>query len=191
MNASDEKRNGAKQKLAHELRQLVAIFLYLAGFFMVFKLYTRLVLEEYQINYFAYGLTLLKSLALAKIILTGEALRLGERSRARPLILSTLYSAVVFSAFALAFEILEHLVLGWLRGKGPAAVFGEILGHGWPHLVAMTMVVFVAVLPFFAFRETERALGEGKLHDLFFKRRAAQEQAMLVNSGGSHSSGNK
>jgi hypothetical protein len=169
MNDSHEKKVGIKQKLAHELRRLVAIFLYLSCFFMVFRLYTRLVLAEYQINYFEYGLTLLKSLALAKIILTGESLRLGERLFARPLIVLTFYYAVVFSAFALAFEILEHLVLGWFRGKDPSAVFAEILGQGWPHLIAMTVVVFVAFLPFFAFREAGRALGEGKLHDLFFK----------------------
>jgi hypothetical protein len=169
MNGSGETSMGAKQKLVHELRKLAANFRYLATFFTVFRLYTRLVLEEYQINYFHYGLTLLKSLALAKIILTGEALRLGETSRPRPLIVLTVYYAVVFSAFALAFEILEHLILGWFRGKGPASVLAEILDKGRPHLLAMTLVVFVAFLPFFAFRETARALGEGKLHDLFFR----------------------
>jgi hypothetical protein len=175
MNGSDEKKVGTKQKLAHELRQLLVIFLYLAGFFTVFRLYTRLVLAEYQINYFHYGLTLLKSLALAKIILTGEALRLGERSRSRPLIFLTFYFAVVFSIFALAFEIVEHLILGWFRGKSPAEVLIEISEKGWPHLAAMTMVVFFAFLPFFAFRETAHALGEGKLRDLFLKPRVVQE----------------
>jgi hypothetical protein len=166
---------GMKQKLTHELRKLLVIFLYLAGFFMGFKLYTRLILEEYRINYFDYGLSLLKSLALAKVILTGEALRLGERWRARPLMVLTFYYALVFSAFALAFEVLEHVALGWLRRQDPAAVFAEILGQGWPHLLAMTMVVFFAFLPFFAFRETGRALGEGKLQELFLKGRTVEE----------------
>ncbi len=173
MDAPDEKEHGAKQKLAHELRQLVAITLYLAGFFLVFKVYTRLILEEYRINYFAYGLTLLKSLALAKVILTGEALHLGGKSRPRPLAVQTVRDAVIFSAFALAFEVLEHLILGWFHGKGPAEVFTEIAEKGWPHLLAMTIVVFFAFLPFFAFRETSHALGENKLHELFFKPRPA------------------
>jgi hypothetical protein len=175
MSGSHEKQVGLKHRLVHELRQLVAIFLYLAVFFSVFRLYTRLILEQYEINYFAYGLTLLKSLALAKIVLTGEALRLGEGWGKRPLIVETLYYAVVFSAFALAFEILEHVVLGWVRGKGPAEVLAEISAKGWPHLLAMAMLVFVAFLPFFAFRETGRALGEGKLRELFLARRAGQQ----------------
>jgi hypothetical protein len=171
MDGSDKEKSGLKHKLAHELRQLVAITLYLFGFFSGFRLYTRLILVEYRINYFEYGLTLLKSLALAKIILTGEALRLGERKTRVPLIVLIVYYSVVFSAFALVFEILEHIIMGWLHDRGPATVLAEILDKGWPHLIAMTMIVFFAFLPFFAFRETGRAIGEGKLHDLFFKRR--------------------
>src|SRR5436309_656633 len=99
MNTSVETKQGAKEKLVHELRELFGIFLYLAVFFLVFRVYTRLMLEEYDINYFAYGLTLLKSLALAKVILTGEMIGLASRSemRQRPLIYVTVYYAVVFS----------------------------------------------------------------------------------------------
>jgi hypothetical protein len=171
MNGPDNENLGLKHKATHELRKLVAIALYLFGFFCGFKLYTRLILAEYHINYFEYGLTLLKSLALAKIILTGEALRLGERRTQHRLIVLMVYYAVVFSAFALVLEILEHIVLGWFHGKDPAAALEEMRDKGWPHLLAMAMVVFFAFLPFFAFRETGRAIGEGKLHDLFFKRR--------------------
>jgi hypothetical protein len=173
---------GFKEKTLHELRRLTATFMYLAVFFSVFRLYTRLVLSEYPINYFAYGLTLLKSLALAKIIVTGESLRLGEGRRRRPLIVTTIYFALVFSLFALVFELLEHLILGWIRGKGPTAVFAEIADKGWPHLAAMTLVVFVAFLPFFAFREAARALGEGTLRDLFFKSPREIEARLQVDA---------
>jgi hypothetical protein len=163
---------GMKHRLVHELRRLVGIFLYLAVFFTTLRLYTRLMLAEYRIDSFAYGLTLLKSLALAKVILTGEALRLGERFRDRPLIVPTFYKSLIFSAFALAFEVVEHLLLDWIHGRSPGEVLAELLAHGWPHLLAMTMVVFVAFLPFFAVGETERVLGEYKLHELFFRRPA-------------------
>jgi len=75
MNTANVENVGLKQKLVHEVRRLALIFAYLALFFLVFRFYTRLVLSEYQINYFEYGLTLLKALALAKIVLTAEALR--------------------------------------------------------------------------------------------------------------------
>jgi hypothetical protein len=175
MHIANAESTGMKQKIVHEIRRLVMIFAYLAIFFLVFRFYTRLVLSEYQINYFEYGLTILKALALAKIILTAEALRLGERFRERPLIIPTLYNTLVFCLFALVFEILEHIIVGLFRGKNPAEVFTELLDNGWPHLAGMTLLVFVAFLPFFAFRETERALGEGMLKDLFIKRKTVAE----------------
>jgi hypothetical protein len=171
MNSTHTEKPGRKQKIIHELRQLMGIFLYLGVFFIVLRTYTHLILAEYEIIYAAYALTLLKALALAKIIITGETLRLGARRfHDRPLIITTLYNTVVFSIFALVFEVVEHFIYGWIRGKGFTEVYTEILDKGWPHLVAATLVVFVAFLPFFAFREMERVLGEGKLKEWFFKR---------------------
>jgi hypothetical protein len=171
MNGTHEHKLSPKEKLLHELRRLAVYFVYLAVFFTVFRLYTRLVLSEYHIDYFAYGLTILKSLVLAKIILTGEALRLGERLRQRPLIVATVYYAAVFSVFAMVFEVLEHLILGGIRGESPQEVFARIAEKSWPHLAAMALLVFIVFLPFIAFRETARALGEGKLRDLFLQPR--------------------
>jgi hypothetical protein len=160
-----------KQKIVHELRSLLAIFLYLALFFVVLRTYTHLILLQRQVSYVAYGLTIIKALALAKIILTGETLRLGERFHDKPLIVSTLYATLIFSAFALAFEVVEHVVLGWFHGKSVAEVFAEIMENGWPHLAGATLVLFVSFLPFFAFRALERDIGEGKLKELFFRSR--------------------
>jgi hypothetical protein len=159
---------GKTQKIVHELRTLVVIFLYLALFFVVLRTYTHLILLERQISYVAYSLTLLKALALAKIILTGETLRLGERFHHKPLIVQTFYATLIFSAFALTLELVEHVILGLIHGHGVGEVITEILDKGWPHLAGATLVVFVAFLPFFAFRALERAMGEGKLKELFF-----------------------
>ena len=85
MNNTTSNDLSLKKKLVHEIRQLLFIAAYLALFFLVFRLYTHLILAEYGVNYFEYGLTIVKALALAKIILTAEALHLGERFRERPL----------------------------------------------------------------------------------------------------------
>jgi hypothetical protein len=46
---------------------------------------------------------------------------------------------------------------------------------GKDELLARCMIMFVAFIPFFAFEELERVLGEGKLSKLFFRRRSATE----------------
>src|SRR4051794_2749035 len=96
MNKTLDKR-AITTKLMHEAHQLMVIFVYLAVFFFVFKLYTRLLLREYGIGYFVYGLTLLKALVLSKIILTAEMLHVGERFNDRPLSVPTLYKTITFS----------------------------------------------------------------------------------------------
>jgi hypothetical protein len=173
MNNAIPKGIGLRKKLAHEIRQLLFIAAYLALFFLVFRLYTDLILEQYGVNYFEYGLTIVKALALAKIILTAEALHLGERFRAHPLIVPTIYNTIVFALFALVFEILEHILMGKIHGKTITEVLTGIANEGWPRLAGTTLVVLIAFLPFFAFRETERELGEARLRDLFFKSRGA------------------
>jgi hypothetical protein len=168
MSDANEANVGMKHKLAHEIRKFAGIFCYLSLFFVVLKFYTSLILD--QVNYLEYGLTFLKAFALAKVILTGEALRLGERFRDRPLIMPTLYKTLIFLACAFAFEVVEELMGGLLRGHDLAEAFTDLASERWAHLVARGMVAFVAFLPFFAFREMERVLGPGKLQDLFFRR---------------------
>lgn len=164
---------GLKHEIAHEIRSFLWIALYLTVFFSLLRWYTQLAMHEYQVDYGGYGYVVLQSLALAKLILTGEALRLGERYRERPLIAPTLYKTLVFSAFVAAFHILEHLIMGWVEGENLREIVQKIPKHGWAHLFSMMLVIFVAFIPFFAFRELERVLGEGKLRDLFFSRREA------------------
>jgi hypothetical protein len=48
MNSSTVGKAGIKQKIVHELRELVVICIYLSVFFVVFRFYTRLILADYH-----------------------------------------------------------------------------------------------------------------------------------------------
>jgi hypothetical protein len=89
------------------------------------------------------------------------------------LIYPTLYQTVVFTVWVALFAVFEKTVGGLLHGKGLAGGFSEILGQGTYELLARCMMVFFAFIPFFAFKETERILGEGKIRSLFFRGREA------------------
>jgi hypothetical protein len=130
------------------------------------------VLHEFGISYFHYGFALVKALVLAKVILLGQHVRFVGIFDDRPLIFPTLYKVVWFSLFTLAFEVLEHVIGGFLHGKDLAAVYREIISTGRDELLSRTLVVLFAFVPFFAITETGRVLGEGRLSALFFKRRA-------------------
>src|SRR5262245_57238795 len=82
----------------------------------------------------------------------------------------TLYKAVVFSVWVGVFSLLEATVHGLLHRQGLLGGFEEIASKGRYELLAGCVVTFVAFIPFFAFKEAERVLGEGTLRALFWRR---------------------
>jgi hypothetical protein len=61
-----------------------------------------------------------------------------------------------------------------------AGGFAELRGLGIGEVVARSLVMFFAFLPFFALRETARAVGERRLDDLFLRSRASAECDALL-----------
>lgn len=171
MSNTTDARSGLPQRLSHEMKQFVVIFLYLGLLIGAFNTYRWLLMAEYHIGYFVYGYSLIEALVLAKVILVGESLGIGERFADRPLIFPTLYKTMLFALCVLVLGILEHLITGFLHGKGLGGIFQEVV-RGRYEFLGRILIMFVAFIPFFAFRETMRALGEVKLFDLFFRRRA-------------------
>jgi len=176
MNTEQSKTPALKQKLIREMRELLAIFLYLALFFCTFATYRRLVLREMGIGYFHYGAALIKALVLAKVVLLGQHVRFAKIFNDRPLIVPTLYKVILFSLFALIFDIIEHIIGSLIHHDGIAHAFTEILSVGWVELLTRAMVMLFAFLPFFAFTETARVLGEGRLGDLFLRTGSLSKQ---------------
>ena len=171
MNGADEKRSGLKEKLIHEVKEMGVIFLYLALFFCAFTTYRLLVMKEMGISYFHYAFALIKALVLAKVILLGRCVRFANVFDDRPLIIPTLYKVILFSFFALAFEVLEHVIGSFFHGKDLIDAVQEMMSAGWDELLARTLVMLVAFVPLFAFSETARVMGEGRLSKLFLHKR--------------------
>jgi len=156
-----------QKKLLHEITEYWTNFIYLAIFFSVFITYRRLLMAEYNISYSDYGISVLKALILAKVIMIGDMFRFGRWLEDKPLIFPTIYKTVTFMLFVMLFSILESTVSGLLHGKGLAGGLSEILGGGRYELLGRSLIVFCAFLPFFAFRELGRILGKGRIRELF------------------------
>ncbi len=167
------KKKGWKQKLLHELVNYWLIVLYMALFFSVFTTYRRLLLAHYEIDYAEYGISVIRALVLAKVVLVAEGLRLGRGFEDKPLVIPTLYKTVLFTVCLAVFVVVEELVRGLLHGNGLAAAVDEVRGELHLELLARALVVFFAFIPFFAVREMGRVLGKGTIARLFFQRLSA------------------
>ncbi len=180
MSESIVEKSGWKQKVGRELAEYWLNFAYLFIFFGVFIMYRRLVLAEYEISYYHYGFAFFKALVLAKVVMIGDFLGLAGRLRDKPLIVSTLYKAVVFAVWVFFFDLVEHTVHGLLHGQGFSGGISWIAGN-LDELLAGALVVFFACKPFFAFKELGRVLGVGRIARLFFRKRTALECELSIH----------
>jgi hypothetical protein len=166
MDAEKSEKLTLKQKAAHEFMEFLWIFLYLAFFFCSIAAYSTLLLNRYQVPYFAFGIALINALVIGKVILIGEYAHLGKKHEAKPLFQAALYKAFLFGLLVFAFHVVEEVIKRLIHGTDLASASREIRVD---ELLSRTLVVFCAFLPLFAFRELRRVLGEDKFTDLFFR----------------------
>ncbi|MGZ9190395.1 MAG: hypothetical protein ACXW39_10100 [Nitrospira sp.] len=157
-----------KNKALHEAKKFFWIFAYLWLCFGLFELYKSLILAEQHIHYTAYGLAAVKALVLGKVILVAKVLQLAERHNERPLIYPTFYKSSVFFVILILFSLLEELVRHFLEHRTIVNSLSEIGSRSLPATLASALLLFVVLVPFFAFQEISRVLGGNKLYHLFF-----------------------
>ena len=178
MSSPDKRKGNLKKKIFHEMTEYWIIVAYLTLVFAAFTQYRRLILAAHDITYTNYWVAVIEALILAKVVMIGGVFRLGRHLdqglEQKSLIYPTLYKTVVFTLFVGVFSLIEHVIRGLWKGKAFAELFGNFFGKGYHELLANCLIVFVAFIPFFAFRELSRVLGEGKIRTLFFRRRDDQ-----------------
>lgn len=175
MNAPDTKTHRLKQKIVHEMVEYWSNFAYLTLMFAVFTQYRRLVLAAHDITYTNYWFAVIEAAVLAKVIMIGDVVRLGRGLEDKPLIYPTLYKTVVFTILVGVVKVVEHAIKNLWHGQALTAGLVDFSENGFRVLLANTLVVLVAFIPFFAIKEMGRVLGAGKLWALFFRSRQQKQ----------------
>lgn len=173
LNKKNARHPNLKEKAADEAKKLLSMFLYLWVVIGAFTLYESLVLAQHEISFVVHGVAVVKALVLAKVMLIADNLKLARRMEGRPLIYPILYQSVVFAVFFICFDILEKVAVDILKGRGALQDMPIIGGGRVAGIVAVAVIVTVALIPFFAFREIGKAIGRRELHALLFRRRIA------------------
>ena len=159
-----------KERAVHELREFVVMFIYLWALFALLVINQSVVLAREAQDYQAHFYAVLNALIFAKVLLIGEDLHFGERFRDKPLLYSILYKCFTFTLFIIGFHILERVTVGVWRGSTVAQSFPTIGGGSVNGILSLGATLFVALIPFFAFREISRVIGRGELWSLLLNR---------------------
>lgn len=172
MRSPDENEGNLKQKILHEVKVYWVYVVYLTLVFGAFIWYRRLILADVGITYTDYGVALIEAFIFAKVIMIGDAIHLARGLENKPLIFPAFLKTVIFTLFVGLFVFIEHAIKGLVNGKGAVGGVMEFLGKGPYEVLAGSLVIFAAFIPFFALREVARVLGgEGKILALLFKNR--------------------
>jgi hypothetical protein len=149
-------------------RRFVVLFVYLWLLFALFVMNERIILRQNGINFAAQGFAVINALVLAKVMLVADELGLGRWMRRRPLIYQIISESLFLTVLFICFHIAEEVVIGLVHGQSLAASVPAIGGGGVAGLVCVAVIVFIALIPFFGFRDLSRALGSERLRALLF-----------------------
>jgi hypothetical protein len=160
------KLKSLKGGVAHEFGQLAILSAYLAVFFCVLAIYSMLLMNKFNISYFAYGAALINAVLVAKVILVGEAMHVGRRFEEKALLFSAMWKAFVFGWLVFALHLLEEMLKHLIHKQSAAAAFSDIR---LDDLLMRTIVIICAFVPLFLFRELRRVIGSENLRKLLFQ----------------------
>lgn len=166
-----ERLRSIGESMSSIFRHMFVIAMYLGVLLSLFAIHRYLLLGDGSLASHI-GFSFLNAWALAKVILIGQELRIGDSFRNRKLIYVIVVKSAIFSVLLLVFRLIEEAVIGAVEGKGIyEAIFS---GHpGLEHnkfqgMLLTCLIMFFALMPFFAYLEFERVLGEKQLRDLLF-----------------------
>jgi hypothetical protein len=156
-----------KETIKHELREILAVLIYLGCWLSILATMKCLVLLQYGINEFknAYIMAWITALAFAKVIVIAQKLPIVNKMRNRPLFWACVYKACFFTVITLAAHRAEERLMHFTHDPNDVFPVAGVIAH--------TLSLFAIFFILFAYRDLDLMLGKGSLKELFFKSRQA------------------
>jgi len=159
-----------RDRARQELRSYAVIAGYLFVCFAVLMFYESTLPGGGGTGVFSLATAAVKALILGKFILIGEAVGVGERSRAPHLAGAILAKCLQFLLLLVVLTVLEELIVGRVHGVGFAQTLAGYETRSLLQVLAKCLVGMLILLPFVAFKEVSRVLGPGVLRRMLTER---------------------
>lgn len=186
---SPEHKRELRKRAITEARRFAEIVMYLWVVLSLFDIHKLVVLRTHHVKSLlsvTLGLDLLNAFVLGKMVLIGDNLHVAERFKDKALIYPVLFRSATFAVLLVCFDIVEEVVIGMLRGKTLAQSVPPLGGGGLEGTALVGVMVFVALIPLFAFTEVRRVLGDAEFHSLLFENRSKTGPRPTWNSIAEH-----
>jgi hypothetical protein len=169
------------QRLKHELTEYLTISAYLYICFGSLIFYKATILHSDGIEFASFGIAIVKALVSAKFIMLLHALRIGERIGGVGVLFADIFkNSVLFVVFLIALTVVEEMIVGHLHGRTSQQILSEMAGGTLPQAFAVSILMLLVLIPYFAFRGVADHLGEGVLWKLLTERRGPGRARAVV-----------
>ena len=159
-----------QQHATREIKEFLILTVYLYITLGAVIAVKTAVLHTEGIEFAFWGVAIVKAAVLAKFMMIGHAMNIGERYTG-PLIWPTLHKAFAFLLLLVIMTIIEEVVVGLFHHRPIAATLGDLVGSRLEEILAGYLILLLVLIPYFAFRVLDEALGEGRLVRMFFVER--------------------
>jgi len=167
------RKRGLKAWLVYEGKLFFAMFIYLFILFGLLNLHEYIVLAQHKIEFTKYGYGLINAWIFARILIVAENLHLGRSLEDRPLIYLILLKACLFMIVVVIVRCLEAVLVGLWNGRSLSESIHVIGGGGLEGIASVALTAAFAMIPFFAYREVARVMGDDEVRALIFRSRAS------------------
>ncbi len=167
---TDRKRK-VKEFAYLQLKEFLVVFLYLWLIFALFAVHRAIILTQQHVEFTSLGFALINALALAKVMVVAKELNLADNFKDKPLIYPTLLKSFVFALLLLVVKILEEVIVRVYHGTSFEESLSALTDQSAKVGFSAGLLMFVMLIPFFAFTELSKHFGEGRLATLFLRSR--------------------
>lgn len=152
-----------------EFKRIAAIFAYLWIVFGILVLHESVVLSQHGMSYRFYGFAFINAWILAKVMLVAESLDVRPHWDGKPLIVPIALRSIGFALLLVCAYAIEETGIGLWKGKSFAESLPAIGGGGLRGFTIVAVIMAVALVPYFTFRELGRVLGRERLRNLLLR----------------------
>ena len=158
-----------------EAKELFFLTLYLFIVFSALVFLKSAIMEADGVHWGYWGFAAIKAILVAKFMLIGRALHIGEGLRDRPLSWQTLHKAIAFTIFVAILSVIEDAAIGMGVSKTFSQSIADLGGGTLKEMIATEFIVFLVFVPLFAFGALSEVMEEKALVRTFFVERTKFE----------------
>jgi hypothetical protein len=164
-------RSTIKDRVGEELRNYAVVAAYLFVCFAAVMFHESTMPGASVSGPFSLTTAAIKALILGKFILIGEAVGIGDRSRAPRLAGAIVFKSLQFLLLLVLLSVAEELIVGKVHGQALSATVADYEQRSVLHMLAKCLLMLLILLPLIATREFSRILGPGVLRGMLTGRK--------------------